>query len=68
MAKQRTPSEAIRAKCLDCMCGNYREVDLCSIPDCPLYPFRPIKGSLPKNEKDEETSGGTITPAEEIVE
>jgi hypothetical protein len=31
---------AIRAKCLDCTCGNQSEVRLCEIEDCPLYPWR----------------------------
>lgn len=35
-----TPLKAIRAKCLDCSCGNPNEVRLCPIRDCPLYPYR----------------------------
>lgn len=35
-----TPVKAIRAKCLDCCCGQQREVALCPCSDCPLYPFR----------------------------
>lgn len=35
-----TPMKAIRAKCLDCCCGQYKEVELCPCSDCPLYPFR----------------------------
>lgn len=35
-----TPMKAIRAKCLDCSCGNSNEVEICPINDCPLYPFR----------------------------
>ncbi len=35
-----TPIKAIRAKCLDCCCGSAKEVELCPIPDCPLYPYR----------------------------
>lgn len=35
-----TPVKAIRAKCLDCYCGQYKEVELCPCSDCPLYPFR----------------------------
>lgn len=35
-----TPMKAIRAKCLDCCCGQYKEVKLCPCSDCPLYPFR----------------------------
>lgn len=34
------PVKAIRAKCLDCCCGQQNEVKLCPCSDCPLYPFR----------------------------
>jgi len=32
-------SQAIKAKCLDCG-GSPKEVTLCHIVNCPLYPFR----------------------------
>lgn len=32
--------KAIQNKCLDCCGGNKTEVELCQIPDCPLYNFR----------------------------
>ena len=35
-----TPTQAIRAKCIDCSCGSVNEVKLCPITDCSLYPFR----------------------------
>lgn len=35
-----TPIKAIRAKCLDCMCGNVNEVKLCPSSDCSLFPYR----------------------------
>ena len=31
---------AVRAKCLECSAGSPKEVDLCPITDCALYPFR----------------------------
>lgn len=34
------PLKAIRAKCLECMCGVPKEVRLCPSTDCPLYQFR----------------------------
>lgn len=34
------PMQAIRRKCLDCSGGSFNEVSLCTISDCPLYPFR----------------------------
>ena len=38
--KLTTPIKAIRAKCIDCCCGDTREVRLCPAEDCPLHPFR----------------------------
>lgn len=35
-----TPMRAIRRKCLDCVCGSAKEVELCAIEDCSLYPYR----------------------------
>ena len=43
-----TPLKAIRAKCLDCMCGQVNEVKLCPCTDCPLYPFRVGKNPFRK--------------------
>ena len=40
MKMEKTPIKAIRAKCLDCCCGSAKEVALCPIPDCSLYPYR----------------------------
>lgn len=36
----RTPIKAIRRKCLDCCAYQPKEVKLCVVPDCPLYPYR----------------------------
>ena len=33
-----TPIKAIRAKCLDCSNNQYKEVRLCPIKKCALYP------------------------------
>lgn len=35
-----TPLKAIRKKCLECSNYQYKEVELCPIKDCPLYPYR----------------------------
>lgn len=44
-----TPIKAIRAKCLDCCCENKMEVRLCTVQNCPLFPYRmghrPAKGT-----------------------
>ena len=40
MAKNyKTPIKAMRAKCLDCSNGSTKELQLCSVLDCPLYPY-----------------------------
>ena len=36
----KSPIKAIRAKCLDCCCGQAIEVKLCTVTKCPLHPFR----------------------------
>lgn len=45
-----TPLKAIRAKCVDCCCGNRAEVRRCSLLRCPLYPYR--MGKRPKGCSD----------------
>jgi len=35
-----SPLKSIRAKCLDCMCGQMQEVRLCPSESCPLWPYR----------------------------
>lgn len=45
-----TPIKAIRAKCLECSNGSYKEVRLCPASDCPLYAYR--FGHRPKEIKE----------------
>ena len=45
-----TPIKAIRAKCLDCCCGQRAEVKLCKLETCSLHPYR--MGKRPKRDKD----------------
>lgn len=40
MSRKLSPLKAIRSKCLDCMCGQAREVQMCPSEDCSLYVFR----------------------------
>ena len=35
-----SPLTAIRAMCVVCMCGQLKEVNKCTVLNCPLYPFR----------------------------
>jgi hypothetical protein len=46
--KRLTPMKAIRAKCLDCTCQQPKEVRLCTVSQCPLWPYR--MGKRPKKE------------------
>jgi len=39
-SKILTPIKAIRAKCLECCCGSRKEVKMCHIINCPLWPYR----------------------------
>jgi len=32
--------QVIRRKCKDCCAGSNKEVELCHIKDCPLFPYR----------------------------
>ncbi len=34
------PLKAIRYSCLNCMCGSYKEIKLCTSPTCSLYGYR----------------------------
>ena len=45
-----TPLKAIRAKCVDCCCGNKAEVRRCPAEKCNLHPYR--MGHRPKGSKD----------------
>jgi len=35
-----TPIKAIRKKCLDCTCNQHKEIRLCPVVDCAIYPYR----------------------------
>ena len=35
-----TPIKAMRQKCLDCTAGSFKEVRLCTVVECALYPYR----------------------------
>lgn len=37
---EQSPLKAIRAKCLDCCCGQSTEIKNCGIVRCPLHPYR----------------------------
>ncbi len=35
-----TPIKSIREKCLDCTNGSRKEIRLCTVVQCALYPYR----------------------------
>lgn len=39
-SKKLTPMKAIRAKCLDCSSGSFKEVRGCPVTDCSLWQLR----------------------------
>ena len=43
------PLKAIRAKCMDCMVGQRKQVATCHIIDCSLWPYR--MGRRPNDEE-----------------
>lgn len=53
MSEIKAPLKAIRAKCLDCCCGQANEVKLCPSAQCPLHAFR--NGKNPYRTKKELT-------------
>ena len=38
--KIATPIKSIRKKCLDCTCGQSKEVKLCTAYGCSIWPYR----------------------------
>lgn len=59
------PVKAIRAKCLDCCCGSYSEVEQCTATACALYPFR--MGKNPYRAKREYTEEQKQAMAEKLL-
>jgi hypothetical protein len=43
--------EALKAKCLDCMCWQKDEIKICEIDWCPLWPYRPYQNKVNKVKK-----------------
>ena len=51
LPRHRNPVKVIRDKCIDCCAGSSKEVELCAVKKCPLWPFR--FGKNPYREKRE---------------
>ena len=63
-----TPMKAIRAKCLDCCCGQAKEVRLCPVQKCPLYPYRFGKRPRVGNDTSEGADGEKTLDSPTIFE
>ena len=63
-----TPLKAIRAKCLDCCCDQFKEIRLCTAEKCSLHPYR--MGKRPKRYTDtpSDTSGDNPADSPTIIE
>jgi len=63
--KMLTPIKAIRAKCLDCMCQQPKEVKLCRTVTCALWPYRmgrrPAASEGTTRETQKKVTVGTAT-------
>lgn len=47
----KSPLDAIRLKCLDCVCYEHTEVENCDFDHCPLFPFRRGENPYSKHKK-----------------
>ena len=54
-----TPMQAIKAKCIECCCGDKKEARMCAITRCPIWQF------LEERRKQKETKAKRILTAEE---
>lgn len=59
-----TPIRAIRAKCLDCSGGQPKEVRLCPIKNCALWPYR--MGKRPRKSELIQVEGVTLNAASNV--
>lgn len=62
---RRNPVKAIREKCLDCSGGSHKEVEKCTLKDCPVCPFR--MGTNPYRTKREMTEEQRVAAAERLA-
>lgn len=51
---EKSPLKAIRAKCLDCTCGQASEVKNCQIKQCSLWEYRFGKSGRTRSMTDEQ--------------
>ena len=51
---EKSPLKAIRAKCLDCTCGQASEVKNCQIKKCPIWEYRMGKSGRTRTMTEEQ--------------
>ena len=60
---------AIRAKCLDCCCGQTSEVAACTITGCALWPYRfnhnPFRSAREMSDEQRAQAGARLARARE---
>jgi len=59
-----TPSEAIKAKCCDCMAGYVDGRVSCELKGCPLWPYMPYNPSR-RHFRQGKSQADMIRPADE---
>jgi hypothetical protein len=64
---ESNPLKALRARCLDCCCGNSTEVRKCTAVDCPSWPFRmgvnPFRAKVELSSEQREARSATLAKA-----
>jgi hypothetical protein len=63
--RAQNPLKALRARCLDCCCGNASEVRKCTAVECPSWPFR--MGTNPFRQKRVLTPEQKLAMAERLA-
>lgn len=39
----KSKASALKAKCIDCSCGEQKEITYCQVKSCPLWLYRPYQ-------------------------
>jgi hypothetical protein len=63
--REQNPLKALRARCLDCCCGNASEARKCVSVECPSWPFR--MGVNPFRQKRELTAEQRLAMAARLA-
>jgi len=61
-----SPVLSIRAKCIDCCCGQRKEVAVCDLVECPLFPYR--FGKNPNRKGKGGRKPAAVSPTQEAIQ